>query len=182
MVRSRAHYYAKCYRMEYEDVEAQGFLIYCMSIKDYNEKKASFSTHLYRNLSGYLLAYCSKNAKARRFEYDRTFVSCSYNGDFDFDFFPAKAHAPTVEQFLAYAKCYLTSAAFEILKWAVTERFLDFRQKVNPFAVDFRKLTTKALSNVLAKVAAMDCKTVESAWQELSDFWNSRGAAFYSFD
>jgi hypothetical protein len=58
MVRSRAHYYARCFKMDYDDVEAQGFLIYCISLKDFDKKRASFSTFLYRNLSGRLRDYC----------------------------------------------------------------------------------------------------------------------------
>lgn len=182
MVRSRAHYYSKCFHMDYEDVEAEGFYIYCISLGAYKKNKASFSTFLYRNLSGYLLAYCKEKTRKSYLDCGLSDVVCGkkyesdLSGDFDFDIFFARVCEPTVEQLLAYAEYYLTPVSFKIFKWILNEQFPDFRQKSNPFAVDLRKLTIKSLSKVLS----MNCETVERAWQELFDFWNLRGAAFYS--
>ena len=48
------------YKIEYEDIEAQGFLIYCMILDSYDITKAGFSTYLYIQLNGRLNDYAEK--------------------------------------------------------------------------------------------------------------------------
>jgi hypothetical protein len=161
MVRSRAHYYARCYRMDYEDIEAQGFLIYCMAIRDYNKKRASFSTFLYRNLSGRLRDYCKQKTEAESLDnFDEAFESFT-------DLFEARKDCPQ-EQFLQYAHDYLTPFAFKILKWLVQDQLSCLRSKTKPSLIS------------MAKILSVSLDTLNSAWQELSDFWNLKGAAFYA--
>jgi len=176
MIQSRAHYYSRCYRIAYEDVEAQGFLIYCISLQDYEKKKASFSTFLYRNLSGRLRDYCRiKNGK-EKFDCSldklticekRSFDNRT-NDDVHFDLFSARENGPSMEQFLLYAECYLSPLAFKILKWLLNDGLSDFKSKTNPSL------------NVMSKVLSINLDTLKGIWQELSDFWNMRGAVFYA--
>jgi DNA-directed RNA polymerase specialized sigma24 family protein len=170
MIRSRAHYYAKCYNMDYADVEAQGFLIYCISLKDYNKKRASFSTFLYRNLSGRLLDYCKIKTKKEKHDcrLSEIFNLEDENTDIGFDIFAAREAEPNTEQLLSYAKCYLTSGAYKILKWLLNDRLAEFRSRANPSLVS------------IAKTLNIKVDLLKIYWQELFDFLDLRGATFYA--
>jgi DNA-directed RNA polymerase specialized sigma24 family protein len=180
MIRKFSWYYAKKFGMDYEDVEAQGFLIFCISAQMYKKKKAQFSTFLYRNLKGRLHDYCEQKMKKQCKEYRladmplyfgaETNLCSGVDFDLSFDIFPAQESAPTIEQFLSYAKCYVSMDAYNILYQLLNGVLLAFRSKTNP------SLTS------MAKVMKMDIERVKSAWQELFDFWNMRGAAFYADD
>lgn len=161
MVRSRAHYYARCYHMEYADVEEQGFLIYCISVRDYKKNKASFSTFLYRNLSGRLNDYCKQTAAKEGLDnFDEPFETF-------IDLWPAR-ESLSPEQFLTYARDYLSPVAFNILRWLLNDQLAGFRTKSNPSLVS------------LSKTLNITLESLETYWQELSDFWKLRGAAFYA--
>lgn len=60
LIRSISWKIAKRYGAEYDDVEAQGFLIYCTLMESYDMSKASFSTYLYIQLWGRLKDYAGK--------------------------------------------------------------------------------------------------------------------------
>lgn len=57
LIRNVSWKISKKYGVDYEDVEAQGFLIYCMILESYDVSKAGFSTYLYIQLSGRLKDY-----------------------------------------------------------------------------------------------------------------------------
>lgn len=177
MVRSRAHFYARCYKMDYADIEAQGFLIYCFSLESYKKKKASFSTYLYQNLSGYLLAYCKQQREKTSqemfledayFSEMKSAVNNSIDDNISFDIFSAREDGPTMEQFLQYANDYLTPIAYNILEWLLNDRLEGLRFKKKP--------SLRIISNALL----ISLEKIETAWQEISDFWNIKGFAFYS--
>jgi hypothetical protein len=155
--------------MDYDDVEAQGFPIYCISLKDFDKKRASFSTFLYRNLSGRLRDYCKM--KTERENIDYYFPGTSdledERTDIGFDTFIAREPGPNTEQLLAYAKCYLTSGAYKLFKWLLDDRLEESRSKTNP------SLTA------IAKRSHIEFGILKMYWKELFDFWNLRGATFY---
>ena len=142
-------------------MEAQGFLIYCVTLRKFKKIKASFSTYLYQNLSGYLLAYCKQKKSNEGLDnFDEpieTFI----------DLWQARESQP-MEQFLQYASDYLSSVAYNILKWILTDQLVEFRSKNNPSLVSISKTLNISLEKLL------------EYWRELSDFWNLRGAAFYA--
>jgi len=161
--------------MNYADVEAQGFLIYCISLNDYKKRKASFSTFLFRNLSGRLRDYCRQTkSKTEQDMYlgDAYFPEMGVHGtdsdcDLDFDRFKAR-ETITTDEFLLYAECYLTPLAYNILKWLLADQLVEFRSKTNPSLVS------------ISKKLQIELERLEIIWQELSDFWNFKGAAFYA--
>jgi hypothetical protein len=161
MIRSRAWYYAKSYGMDYADIEEQGFLIYCISLRDYQKNKASFSTFLYRNLSGRLNDYCQQKME----------IECLDDFDVPFekfvDLWEARESRPK-DQFLQYARDYLTPLTFTVLEWLLDDRLERFKRRTNPSLVS------------IAKVLSIQVETLEIAWKELSDFWNLRGFVFYA--
>jgi len=159
MVRSRAHYYAKCFSMDYDEIEAQGFLIYCKTITKFDNKKASFSTYLYRNLSGNLLAYCRQKKEKEGLEnYDEPFEKYT-------DLREAKESQPTIEQLLQYAKNHITSDTYDVLFWIVNREWEDSKRKKKPSMKDARWF--------FCGVKKWDVKRIYDAWAELKYFWRS---------
>jgi hypothetical protein len=152
--------------MDYEELRAQSFEYYCLALEKYNPLKASFSTYLYTYVSGKLLLYCQQK---RRYEGQ----DCLISEEESYEDFIASLKAcenPSTEQFMAYANCFLTPTAHNILKWVVYEGITFIRSKDN------RQLTVKALS----KRFNVNAQIIQSAWKELFDFWNMKGAAFYA--
>jgi hypothetical protein len=49
-IRSRAHHYSRKYNLEYEELEAQGYLIFCEAVERFDDTKAGFSTFLHHRL------------------------------------------------------------------------------------------------------------------------------------
>ena len=166
MVRKAAWHFAKKFGMEYEDVEAQGFLIYCMSIEKYNKKKASFSTFLYRNLSGYLLEYCKTKTEKKRLDSSlEDFLKTDLFGDgINFDIFAARKSNPTIDELLHYAKNYLSSDAYKVLAWILDRQWESGGCK-KPCIAHARQL--------FCGVRKWDMKRVCLAWNEIGDFWHS---------
>jgi DNA-directed RNA polymerase specialized sigma24 family protein len=164
MVRDRAHYYSKCYKMEYADIEAQGFLIYCMAIQNYHKKKASFSTYLYINLNGRLRDYCDrKKAKEGQESGFEDILKSDLIENINSDFLPARKHGITLKECLECANKYLSSDAYEIFSWLLSRQWED-RESVSLF--------TKALY-LFSGVWKWNTERVHIAWAEIGDFWHS---------
>jgi len=178
MIRSRAHYYSKCYNVEYDDLEAQGYLIYTLALKDYQKKKSSFSTYLFRNLSGRLKDYCKQKQNREHLDLQIEDVPYHYsvNGiritdsfnNINFDLITAKKETETQEKFLIYAHDYLSVNTYRILKWILEDQLIEFRIKKTP--------SMKILSSVLG----MNIDLFMHSWNELKIFWNYKGYAFYA--
>jgi len=174
MVRKRAWYYSRIYKMDYDEVESQGFLIYCMSLKTYESKKASFSTFLYRNLSGRLRDYCQqiKDKTWQDMHLCDSYIpeiknNVNINEEIDFDIFKAR-ETITEEEFILYAKCILTSRAYYVLRFLLKDQLIEFHSKSKPSLVKISKKLNIELDELVL------------IWKELKDFWNYKGAAFYA--
>ena len=172
MIRERSWHFARKFNLDYEDVEAQGFLIYCIALEKHDPLKASFSTYLYQNLTGRLQDYCEQyyshvskdiNSVDLRFETELDMVMID-----KLDLLPARSTEPTLEQFMDYAEHYLSSFTFSILKWIVHDRLSGFQSQKNPSLI------------AMSKKLNIDIDVLKKAWEELGTFWNLRGAAFYS--
>lgn len=112
MIRKRAHEYSDRYGVEYEDVEAQGYLIYCECLDSFDITKSSFSTHLYTEL-GKLDHYCysvSKHGRHRHVELDE-------NGDDRSLDTVAYTASPTIEDIEECAEGVLSESAHRVLGW-----------------------------------------------------------------
>jgi hypothetical protein len=161
MIRNRAHYYSNKFGVEYLDLEEEGFFIYCMTLVRFNPEKASFSTYLWQNLSGRLSLYCRQKIAIEGLDnFDEPFEKF-------IDLWEAK-ESPSVEQFLQYAYDYLSPVAYNILLWILDNQLIESRSKKNPSLIK------------IAKMFNMSLEMLKTYWQELFDFWNMRGFAFYS--
>lgn len=164
MVRDFAHFYTKCYGMDYADVEAQGFLIYCISLRDFNGL-ASFSTFLYGNLKGRLRDYCKQQ---QRHDKDKDSLDTSLTNETCTTFVEAladKRTSFTKEELLSYAKCLLTPDAYKVLCWV-----LDRQWEVD----DSTESKIHApLQSFFCDIKKWRLNRVYSAWLEIKDFWYS---------
>jgi len=163
MVRSRAGDFSRWYRINYEEMESEGFLIFCKAIKEFNPARASFSTYLYRRLSGQLKDYCmSVRKKARKA--DKIFqtticVQETFERSFD--------EIPLSESFMDYARDYLSPASYRILEWLVGMEWV--------CAGSNRKPTPAQV----AKVFKVRTDVVREFWEELDVFWKVKGLSFF---
>lgn len=73
MVRSVSWKISKKYNLDYDEIESQGFLIYCLAVENYDISKASFSTHLYINLNGRLKDYALSVKRIDKWEGGRVY-------------------------------------------------------------------------------------------------------------
>jgi hypothetical protein len=178
-VRKRAHYYTKTYckcivqaggklgpyEDIYEEIEAEGFAIYCRAIHFYHSEKASFSTFLYRRLSGYLLEYCKTKLENEGLDSRlEDFKKDLFIENSSFDMFSAKNYNITKDQFLQYAKNYLSIDAYIILLWTLG------RQWENVECREVYKINVRWLFCGVKKWSA---DRFHKAWMEIGDFWHS---------
>ena len=159
-----AGFYAKCYDMEYEDVEAQAYLIYCMAVQNYRIGKASFLTYLYSNLHGRLRDYCRefKNKTWQDESIDDLIKADSTAINFD-EFFSKNYTYPPLDVFLEFAKGYLSSNAYELLVWASQREYED----------DERVTIHSDLQGYFCDIKRWKVRNVYTAWVEVMDFWRS---------
>ena len=71
-IRKSAHHYSSIYNVEYEELEAQGYLIYCECLRTYDASKSTFITHLtseLRRLGDYAYSI-GKHGKYANFSID----------------------------------------------------------------------------------------------------------------
>ena len=93
LIRNVSWKISKKYNVEYDEIEAQGYLIYCMILEKFDITKSSFSTYLYIQLSGrlkdYALSLKSKTDDTKvyelnndKYELDPFLLSCE-SKDYD---------------------------------------------------------------------------------------------------
>jgi len=167
MVRSRAHYYSKCYGMDYADVEAQGFLIYCETLQDYNPLVALFSTYLHRRLSGRLNDYCKK---IRKIECHNESLDVKLSNEISTtyqDLLCKSFNSFELEQLLLCARDCLSDDAYQLLSWAVQ------RQWENKKTVSNKKITIRDAYRVFSVFFNWSLARVNFAWEEISMFCKS---------
>ena len=116
LIRKTAGNYARLYKLPYEDVEAQGFLIYCETLEKYDiSSGVQFITFLYVRLKS-LGDYCKAEIKRKGFEI--------YGAEYDLE--PdEKTESLKVKDFLAVAKDMLTIEAYDVLNWLVSFEWND---------------------------------------------------------
>lgn len=115
LIRKSAHFYAKKWNVDYEEIESQGFLIYCQCLKDYDISQSKFSTHLtweLKRLNDYCKTYLRQQGKFIEdyFKTDDPELSPT-------DIIPAKAENASLSEILEYAVKYLSSDAYKLLDW-----------------------------------------------------------------
>lgn len=115
LIRKSAHFYAKKWNVDYKEVEAQAFFIYCESLKKYDVTRGSFSTHLtwqLRTLNGFCSDY--------KYKKNLLIDDCIKTDDpklNPIDILPARNENITLFEMLQYSKEYLSTEAYKLLAW-----------------------------------------------------------------
>ena len=160
LIRKTAGEYARNYRLPYEDVEAQAFLIYCETLEKYDiSKGVQFVTLLYSRLKS-LGDYCKLELKKNGFEGVSIF-------DVEID---DKVESLKVKDFLAVASKMLSIEAYDVLLWLVGFEWNDENKIYS---------CKPTVARVMKKFHFSRQKTVR-IWGEIKAFWNSDGYALYA--
>ena len=154
MIRKLAWKYANKFRIDYEELESEGFVIYCECLEGYDERKGKFSTYLYNSLNMKLGNYCRLHMihnKAEFYDNDMLslFSSC------DSELFDVSLYAD-----------YLSKSAYELVKWILSMEWQKFKRNE-------QKPTITTACRHFKKSREQMKKTFE----EVSVFWNEIGYA-----
>lgn len=177
MIRKMAHKFSNKYNVPYDEVEAQGFLIYSECVKTFDMSKGSFSTHLFTNLKklndygqtynrqkGVLLEDINNydfrksnnlvKIKSKEIENKSTYDIC-------LDYNPI-----TLVDLLQYSKEYLSNEAYKLFKWILERSWDDF-------------IHTKPTVKMAMEKFKTTRKRIDVLWEECSNFWNNVGINYY---
>jgi hypothetical protein len=161
LIRKRAHEYSNKYHVDYDELESQGFLIYCEAIKTFNPIKAKFSTHLFIQL-GRLGDYCVRYRRQRG----------RIQGEPFFTRYAAREYAPSLQDLINDAEMELSFAALEIMKWILGREWEQGKRILYPSA--------KRARITFARLYRWSSSRVEAAWGELEDYWRNIGVRVYN--
>ena len=145
LIRKSAHYYSSIYHIEYEEVEAQGFLIYCECLESFDITNASFSTHLVSELRR-LADYCESLLKHNN---HRVVMVNECNEDVSIDTV-ASVELPTKDNVLEVAFGCLSSFAYDVFKW-ILDRTWEKKGRAKPTitnACEHFNVSTNAMKKV----------------------------------
>lgn len=169
MIQKVAHVMSERYNVEYEDMEAQGYLIYCECVQRFDLTKSSFSTYLYINLSGRLSDYGVTNTRQRGINlYDM--INYEYSEEEDVDECNCLLLAMDDNDILRLdlmesAKHSLSTDGFTVFKW-ILGRTWEKRGRRIP------TITNAVEALGWTREHMRDC------WNECRSFWLNEGAAY----
>lgn len=167
LIKKRAHEYSTKYGIDYDEMESQGFLIYCECLEKYDISKSKFCTYLYIQLNR--LGDYAKTYNRQQGVLIQDYYSNS-NEEKEKDYeqeLQARDMLPAVKDFLSEAKQTLSRNAYLLLEWMI-EREWEGKNKRTPtisMAVKYFNTTKQA---------------IEKEWEECRIFWNVQGSAFYA--
>ena len=167
MIQKLAHKVSRLYQVEYEDMEAQGYLIYCECLQNYEITKASFSTYLYINLVGRLKSYALTVSRQKGIAlYDLLNDDIS---DLDEDtsaLLSTEDDNVTQQELLDEAKKCLSHDSYIILKWIISRTWE-------------RKGKHKPSINTVVELFGWNRIKVKKCWDECKNFWLNEGIMLY---
>lgn len=152
-VRKSAHYYADKYRMDYEDLEAEGFKIYLEALESYQPEKSSFITHLTWELKR-LNYYCVKEKS-----YSQPLQSIEDCKQVE-RISDSRMDNPTLEDILDFARKSLSRTAYRILDWILGRSWE-------------RKNVLKPTINLAVHNFGMKREQVIPYWNEIKSFYQN---------
>ena len=152
-IRKSAHYYADKYKMDYEDLEAEGFKIYLEALESYQPEKSSFITHLTWELKR-LNYYCVK--EKLHSQPLQSIEDCKQVERIS----DSRMDNPTLENILDSAKKSLSRTAYIILDWILGRSWE-------------RKNVLKPTINLAVQNFGMKREQVIPYWNEIKSFYQN---------
>ena len=151
MIRKKAHDYSKAYNVDYEEVEAEGFAIYCECVKSHNPSKGSFSTYLWSELRR-LRYFCIKYVNDMGGELSEEAI----------DYIESPYNNVTFKDILEDASYHLSERAMEMFKWILERKWE--RKGV--------RLPSPHRAELELGFSRGEAKAV---WNEIKEYWNTEG-------
>lgn len=161
MINQKAWEVSKKTGVDFEELKAQGALIYCKVLEDYDVSKASFSTILYIALNGlyeYSYYYKGENKKNKK-----GYKSLSETVEKSIE--AAKIN-PSLMDILNLAKEKLSEDSYKLIEWIVN-RTWEFQGKLKP-------CITMVMNHF-----GWNREYSKKVWAECKTFWNDCGWAIY---
>lgn len=171
MIRKRAHEYSKKYNIDYEELESQGYLIYCQCIEDYDFTKSQFGTYLYIQLNrigDYAKTYNrQKGQELITYLAKGKVIESPVERDRLEEQLPAREEQASLFDVLGIAKSVLSTDAYEVLKW-ILGRSWERKGKRSP---------TVSMASKYFNIAKDEAQRL---WNEIGNFWKYDGVTIFS--
>ena len=161
MINQRAWDVSKKTGVDFEELQAQGALIYCKTLEDYDVSKSSFSTILYISLNQlyeYAIYYKGGNKKNKK-----GYASLSEKVEKSLEAYDVN---PSMKDFLEVAKEKLNDDSYRLIEWMI-KRSWEFQGRIKP-------CVTMAMKNF-----GWNREYCKKVWAECKNFWNESGWAIY---
>lgn len=146
LIQKRSWQYYKSYNgvMPYEDIEAQGYLIYCKALENYDVTKSNFSTHLWWEL-GNLCSYCKTFVRIQERKTPLN-ESIKYHEIEKFN----------IEDLISE----LSEKATKVVKWILSREWEDFHK-------------TKPTIQMACEKFGCSYPTMKKTWNEIEKVWKT---------
>lgn len=146
LIQKRCWQYYKQYKgkIDFEEIEAQGYLIYCEALKNYDITKSNFSTYLWWEL-GNLDSFCKTLCRRKE-------KNISIEDVKPIPFF--EKETSSVEGLTEY----LSEKAIKIVKWILSREWEDFHK-------------TKPTIKMACEKFKCSYPTMKKTWNEIEKFW-----------
>lgn len=177
MIRKMAHKFSNKHGVPYDELESQGFLIYCECVKTFDlSKGATFGTHLFTNLkrlNDYAITYKRQKGvlieditnsdykKSSLIKMKSKEVTKKPTYDIQLNYDNVK-----LVDLLEYAQDYLSNEAYKLFKWILERSWDDF-------------VHTKPSIKMAMEKFNMTRTKMSVLWNECFNFWNNVGVNFY---
>ena len=161
MIDKKAWEVSKKTGIDFEELQAQGALIYCKTLENYDVSKSSFSTILYIALNGlyeYAIYYKGGNKKHKKGyaelseKVEKSLVSMNAS--------------PSISDLLSLAKEKLSEDSYKLIEWMIN-RSWEFQGRLKP------------CMTMVMKKFNWDRNYSKVVWNECKDFWNTCGWTIY---
>ena len=160
LIRKSAHFYAKKYNIDYDEIESQGFLIYCQCLEDYDVSQSKFSTHLSWELKR-LNDFCKTYLRQQGMLMEDEFKSFNTDEDeFVCEKIPAKSENISLAEILEIGFKELSKEAYSMLEW-ILGRTWETKGKLKP------SITLAMNQFHYTRLQA------ETIWNEIGNFYHS---------
>lgn len=161
MIQKKAWEVSKNTGYDYEDIEAEGFKLYCEALKTWNPDKSSFSTHLHNYL---MQLSCYPLWVAPGYQRGREVGELSETAEKKLE---SKYNSIQLYDILDCAKEILTSTSYNIIKW-ILERSWESDSVHKPNI------------SMCCRMLNLQRKEVEVAWAEIKNFWKNEGTLLFA--
>lgn len=158
LIRNVSWNISKKYSVEYEEVEAQGFLIYCMILDSYDVSKAGFSTYLYIQLCGRLKDFACGVKDVEVKENGKLFALEENEQDPFLLTYESRNYDLNNDEIIERAKKNLDADSFNVFSYIISFEWLKENRRKPTVSDIMRKFNIKR-----------DCAVI--LWNNCKNFW-----------